>query len=87
VNNGWVVKSGKTPEHRPFSHPEQSVESQEISMKALVTALALLSFVGAATVPAVAFAQDATSKPAKKKTTAKKHTTKAKKSKKAATQS
>jgi len=56
-------------------------------MKALVSALALLSFVGAATVPAVAFAQDATSKPAKKKTTAKKHTTKAKKSKKAATQS
>jgi hypothetical protein len=57
-------------------------------MKALVSALALLSFVGAATVPAVAFAQDATSKTTKK---AKKHTAHktAKKSskKKAATQS
>jgi hypothetical protein len=50
-------------------------------MKALVTALALLSFVGAATVPAVAFAQDATSKPAKKKA-AKKHTAKKKTAKK-----
>jgi hypothetical protein len=57
-------------------------------MKALVSALALLSFVGAATVPAVAFAQDATTKTTKK---AKKHTAHktAKKStkKKAATQS
>jgi topoisomerase IA-like protein len=52
-------------------------------MKALVSALALLSFVGAATVPAVAFAQDAASKPAKKKTTAKKHTAKKKTAKKA----
>ena len=56
-------------------------------MKALVSALALLSFVGAATVPAVAFAQDAAAKPAK----AKKHTAHktAKKSskKKAASQS
>ncbi|HLZ67940.1 MAG TPA: hypothetical protein VKQ29_17075 [Aliidongia sp.] len=56
-------------------------------MKALVSALALLSFVGAATVPAVAFAQDATTKTTKKKTT-KKHASKSKKStKKAATQS
>jgi len=56
-------------------------------MKALVSALALLSFVGAATVPAVAFAQDATtSKPAKKKVS-KKHTAKKKAPKKAATQS
>ncbi|GGF34322.1 hypothetical protein GCM10011611_45670 [Aliidongia dinghuensis] len=59
-------------------------------MKALVSALALLSFVGAATVPAVAFAQDATTttKPAKK--AAKKHTahkTAKKSKKKAATQS
>jgi hypothetical protein len=56
-------------------------------MKALISALALMSFVGAATVPAVAFAQDATTKTTKK---AKKHTTHktAKKSKKkAATQS
>ncbi len=43
-------------------------------MKALVSALALLSFVGAATVPAVAFAQDATPKTTKK---AKKHPTNA----------
>jgi hypothetical protein len=55
-------------------------------MKALVTALALMSFVGAATVPAVAFAQDATSKTAKKKV-AKKHTAKKKTTKKAASQS
>ncbi|HEV2675433.1 MAG TPA: hypothetical protein VGV37_12895 [Aliidongia sp.] len=55
-------------------------------MKALVSALALLSFVGAATVPAVAFAQDATSKPAKKKHTAHKTAKKSSK-KKAATQS
>jgi hypothetical protein len=56
-------------------------------MKALVSALTLLSFVGAATVPAVAFAQDSTSKPAKKKASAKKHTSKSKKAKKSATQS
>jgi hypothetical protein len=78
---------------RPNRNADQSrtqnslVESQEISMKALVSALALLSFVGAATVPAVAFAQDAAAKPAK----AKKHTAHktAKKSskKKAASQS
>ena len=35
-------------------------------MKALVSAIALLSFVAAATVPSVVFAQDATSAPAKK---------------------
>jgi len=58
-------------------------------MKALVSALALMSFVAAVSVPAVAFAQDATSKTTKKP--AKKHVAKksAKKStkKKAATQS
>jgi hypothetical protein len=36
-------------------------------MKAIVSALALLSFVGAATLPAVAHAQTTTSAPAKKK--------------------
>jgi hypothetical protein len=43
-------------------------------MKALVSALALLSFVAATTVPAVVFAQDAASTPAptKKSTPAKK---------------
>jgi hypothetical protein len=40
-------------------------------MKALVSALALLSFVGATTVPSVLFAQDATSAPAPAKKTAK----------------
>jgi hypothetical protein len=35
-------------------------------MKTLISALALLSFVGAATVPAVAFAQDATGTKSKK---------------------
>ncbi|MDB5361605.1 MAG: hypothetical protein JWO51_2902 [Rhodospirillales bacterium] len=56
-------------------------------MKALVTALSLLAFVGAATVPAVAFAQDATTKtkkPAKKHTA---HKSAKKSKKKAATQS
>jgi len=51
-------------------------------MKALVSALALLSFVGAATVPAVAFAQDATTKTTKKKAPAKKHAAKKKAAKK-----
>jgi hypothetical protein len=40
-------------------------------MKALVSAIALLSFVAAATVPSVVFAQDATSAPAPAKKTAK----------------
>jgi hypothetical protein len=50
-------------------------------MKALVSAIALLSFLAAATVPAVAVAQDApASTPAKKHT--KHHSTKASTSKK-----
>lgn len=56
-------------------------------MKALVSALALMSFVAAVSVPAVAYAQDSTTKTTKK---AKKHVAKksAKKSKKkSATQS
>jgi hypothetical protein len=40
-------------------------------MKALVSAIALLSFVAAATVPSVVFAQDATSTPVPAKKTAK----------------